>query len=278
MKRNGAKLKMVFASIMAFIMLLFAASFSVFAATSVAYTGASTIALVGTGNKTQELSLQRQTLVNCGLNATVGNGNITLESDSAFWVMFSPSSIEQYHNQLIKEGILSFIVYDNSVCSLKVNSKADSTRNLVVCLDFSEYNITHFESEFLQGIIYPLMGSFSLGGILGNSGMMESTVATDTKPAAVQYIDAAHGTLITDKQVDLYLKGISNDASRTSYMTITGSNQTETVYIHDYSLHIILPSNIWWGETSQITFDANSLTVNGVVGISVAAPSCIRQF
>lgn len=274
MKNWGAKLKMVFAGIMASIMLFFAASFSVFAANSVTYAGNGTVTLIGTGNQTKEINAQRQALVNCGLNATVGSGSITLESDSA-WGTTSPSAIEKYHNQLIKEGILSFIVYDNSVCSLKVNSKADSTRNLVVCLDFSEYNITRFESGFLEGIIYPLMGSISILGIVGNNSMTESTVATDTKPATVQYIDAAHGTLITDKRIDLFLKGVSDNESNTSYMTISGENQAETVYVHDYSLHIILPSNTWWGGTSKITFDANSLSVNGIWGISVSAPSCI---
>lgn len=273
MKNWSVKLKKVFAGIMAGIMLLFATSFSVFAANSVSYVGSGTITLIGTGNQTKEISEQRQALVNCGLNATVGSGSIALESDSA-WQAINSSTIEKFHNQLIKEGILSFIVYDNSICSLKVNPSVSSTRNLVVCLDFSQYNITRFESGFLEGIIYALMGSVQLGSI-GNNGMVESTVATDTKPAAVQYIDAAHGTLITDKQVDLYLKGVGGMENLTSYMQITDGNQRETVYIHDYSLHIILPSNTWWGGTSKITFDANSLHVNGVWNISVSAPSCI---
>ncbi len=271
MKRKGAKLKMIFAGIMAFIMLLFATSFSVFAATAVGYTGDGFISFIGTGNQKQELTLQRQTLVNCGLNATVSGNDLALETDSADLSAIRATNIEKYHNNLIKEGILSFIVYDHSVCSLKVNSDSSSSLNLVVCLDFSAYNVVRFESSFLQGIIYALMGSVELG-TLGNGDMTESTHATDTKPAAVQYIDAAHGTVITDKKVDLYLKGISSYQNLTSYMTI---DDTETVYIYDYSLHIILPANTWWGENSTIAFEENSLYVNGVWGVSVTPPSCI---
>lgn len=275
MKKSGLQLKMVFAGIMAFVMLLFCVSFSVYAATAIAYDGTGFVTLIGTGNRQKELDTQRQTLVNCGLNAALSDGSVVLQTDSATGTALRKNAIQEKHNRLIEEGILSYIIYDNSICSLKINEEASSSLNLVVCLDFSNYSITGFQDGFLDGIIYSLMGSIEVFGY-GNGSMTESTTNADGTQGPISYIDAATGTLIPDKKIDLYMKGIGNLQNLTSYFTIEGEG---TTYIYEYSLHIVLPNNIWWEQSSSITFEANSFTVTGlkILGttISVEPPSCI---
>ena len=278
--RKSKRAKKILASIMASVMLLFAVSTSVYAATNISYAGTGSHSLVGTGKDEIKASLQEQKniLTSCGLNATVSNENVTLSTDSADFSSFSASNIKKYHENLIKNGILSFLVYDHSVCSLKVDSASSSSLNLVVCLDFSSYNIVSFESDFLEGIAYALMGtSLQIPFLGGNNTMTNDTEETYAHNATgeaihpVQYIDAALGREI-DKTVKLHFRGMAANDNNTTYMTIDGGSN---IYIHAYSLHIVLPRNNWGGNRATISFKQNSLTVDGVGGLSVDPPQCI---
>ena len=278
--RKTKGLKKLLTGIMAIVMLFFALTVSVYAATSVSYDGSGVLNLTGTGKEQVEASLQEQVdvLTSCGLNATLASESVELSTDSATFSSMNASNIKKYHDNLIKNGILSFIVYDNSVCSLKVDGASATSLNLVVCLDFSNYNITVFEEDFLEGIVYALMGSVSLGS-LGNSSMTndtEETYAHNTTGEAihpVKYIDAALGAEI-DKTVKLYFRGMSARDNFTTYMTIDGG---KSIYVHAYSLHIVLPRNSWGDTKATIRFASNSLTIDGFWNwsISVDPPECI---
>lgn len=262
------------ASVMAGITLFFATTVSVMAAEVIHYDGSGTIFYEP--DRTKLLTEQTQILQDCGFNAQFNEDGslITLAQDSP-WGAFGTEQIQQLHDNLINNGILSFVVYENSVCSLKIG---DTARNLVVCLDFSNYNVTTFESGFLEGVIYALMGtSLEFPYLGGNNGMVESTETTVDRPAAVDYINAADGSFITDKQIELHLRGMSDNEAWTTYINIIDENGVKGAneYVHEYSLHIKLPSNTWTADKQVITFNSGSLTVTGIRNFSVATPSCI---
>ena len=126
--------------------------FPLLAAQRLAFSGTTSIEFnrdTTSGEKPDEeiLKEQQAELKDCGLNLQIdSNGNVSLGQ------VFPGNQNEavEYHNNLIEKGILSFMCYDEAVCS--------SLNQLVVVFDFSNYYIPTFGEYCFQSIHESIWG------------------------------------------------------------------------------------------------------------------------
>ena len=236
-------------------------SAGIFGATSFHFTSSS--AELSYTPPKESVSDQATRLENCGFKITDDGELLTLETASS-WGSTGASTLVSRHNQLKENGILSYFIYSNSVCNVMTD--------LVVCLDFSNYRISTFSSDFLQAITYAITGSLSLFG--QGASFNEST--TD---GTVKLYDVAMGGEIKTMTANLHLRGITGSNNTTSYINyydLNGNKLGDTHYITSYSLRIILPSNTWTeGELTTITFESGSLVSSGIGSLSASPPTSI---
>lgn len=163
----------------------------------------------------------------CGFNVTIGEGlELSLQNGSI------KKNSGDVHNNLVNAGILSYAKYENSLC--------ENLNNLIVILDFSNYYVTHFQSNVFYSLNYAL-----LGGVKDFQSYSVSVPVFDST---------------TSKQ------------SRTATATFFGSSISidgKTINSSDISLRIVLPN---LGTDKTLVFDDNSLNFDGWKdkGISLA--------
>lgn len=159
------------------------------------------------------------------------NGNITLDSNvptdlgSVFEALFSG----QRHTALKNNGILSYEVYQQDICSVAMH--------LVIVLDFSSYGVGTFSADALQGMRAALAGgAFSK--------------YTETAPLYDATTGARVGT------ANLSLGGFGGFGSSSMTHTINGTTSS-SISLRGFTLRIVPPAGC-----GKITFEAESITFN----------------
>lgn len=211
-----------------------------------------------------------------GLNGTMDeNGNITL-NDTTIGNVFGDSltydTLKKEHDNLIKQGILRYAIYNGSLCS-------DAT-GLIIILDFSNYNITEFKSGFLNGLAYVLVGSNEKGsGILFGKRGAEFTETNEAGGALTVFDSKNGGRVISpdEQQIKLTLRGIYAGTGgllgiKQSVVTVGDQSLDEGTPINSYSLRIVLPSN-----ANSIHLEKGCLIIEGIdaLGAAIVPPTSV---
>ncbi len=117
-QRRYGKRKYVFLAVIALTMAIFAFSFSVFAVDQANWSSTD-------GSLSyfpQEILIEdpQAELENCGFNvSTKGTTEVTLSMDqTSAWGSTGTSKLQNLHKNLVNSGILSYYVYNNSMCNI----------------------------------------------------------------------------------------------------------------------------------------------------------------
>ncbi len=210
---------------------------------------------------------QKKELDNLGLSGKVNeDGTVTLQPTATGTFdkisAVKSSTMEERHKQLIETGVLRYAIYSGALCQ-------QASAGLIIILDFSNYNVSAFESDFLNSLTYVLLGSREM------LGRGKTFYEKNYDGGALTIYDSANnGTPVTEKY-DLTLQGIyANDSSNNSYLAKAGdANEANRRYINNYSIRIVLPRNL----QTAITLKSRSLTLEGFdfLGFSPKQPDSI---
>ncbi len=180
--------------------------------------------------------------------ATTSNSSETLGRDS----------MQKRHKELIDKGILRYAIYNGTLC--QQSQQSQTGLQLIVILDFTDYNIGIFEEGFLKALTYVILGS----GQLGNVG--SNFEETNGEGGALTLYDSTKNGAVIDKEVKLTLRGfVGNNSTYIQEKTGEVSGEPQyggQQYINHYSIRLILPGN----QSNPVTLKAGSLTLEGVGG------------
>jgi len=207
-------------------------------------------------------------LTNTGLQCRVNDdGTLIMEKTSVSVLTGSTTkeNIKKQHESLVKAGILRYAMYSGSLCA-----QAQGASQLLVILDFTNYNISKFESGYLSGLTYAILGSNERLGSGYKFTVTNKKGATVDDGLLTVYDSADGGRVITDDYT-LTMQGIYESGQwlnfANSTVSINGGTADE---ITNYSIRIVLPGN----QKVPVTLDSGSLTIDGASlgGINIGAP------
>lgn len=205
-----------------------------------------------------EISEQLTSLNEVGLAGTPNpDGTITLNSTSVSDGL-SSSKIKETHDSLIANGMLRYVIYDGSICH--------EARGLIVILDFSNYNVSEFQSGFLGSLSYSILGSHSLWGLAGYTFEEHNG-----EGGALTVFDSSQGGTVRTDRITLTLQGIYESGQlANSYVTKADGTKVE---LTQYCLRIVLPRIL----KAPVHMQSGSLAMRGVsIGrYQLVAPTCI---
>lgn len=181
-------------------------------------------AYIPPSNDSEEIEKQEQQLGNSGfVTETNENGDIVLKDNQKSFDGSKPDMTIDYHKQLVENGILSYMRYEGSPCAI--------LNDLIVVLDFSDFYITSFEAQSIDGLALALLGDSNY------TSTSFTEPLTIYKPDRTNY-DTADTTVSLHGFSDIY---------------VTNGEKREKV--NSYSLRILLPGI----EGKVITFQKSSL-------------------
>lgn len=252
----------------AFIVIALALTFAVMAISLPAFSAAGNVKLGASSSIAfATFANQQSELNNAGLKLEMINGKPTLQETTNTGDALTTERMGQRHEDLIKQGILRYVMYNGSLCQ-----QSQEGLQLIVILDFSNYNVSVFESGFLKGLTYVILGSKQVN--LFGSGVGSKFEEFNTDGGALTLYDSADGGSVVNKPARLTLQGFGSDGS-TYIEEISGGQYINKQAINRYSIRIILPGNL----KEPVTLKTGSLTLKGVSSLggifSPKQPDCI---
>ena len=167
----------------------------------------------------------------CGFDVEITDGGLSVSG------AYPSGGNEKINENLIKNGILHYAKYENSLC--------EYLNNLIIILDFSDFFITEFTAQAFDFMYYAILG--------GAYEFPSYTVEN------IPVYDSATGK-----------KSRETAATFTDGTTITVDGQTITD--GGISLRIVLPN---LGEDKTLVFDDYSLNFYNWGSMGSLAPECV---
>jgi len=246
-----------------------ALTFAVTAVTVPALLAAEKLTLSASGSiKFPTFKQQQDELKEMGLVLEEVDGKPTLQASQNTTDSVSTAGMQARHADLISKGILRYAIYSGTLC--QQSQQSQTGLQLIIILDFTNYNVTVFESGFLKGLTYAILGSKQVQ-LFGMGSKFEEY---NGEGGALTLYDSSNGGAVMDKSVRLTLQGFGSNNS-TYIQEKNGETYGAEQYINHYSIRIILPGN----QPEPVTLKEGSLTLKGVNSFggifSPKQPDCI---
>lgn len=242
------------------------------AAEKISLSASSTVKFTTTAQQMNEIN-NGGTGLKCEVDPETGT-LVMQHTDVSIINSTSPTAIKKQHDALINDGILRYAMYSGSLCShTAASSQENENLQLIVILDFTNYNISQFQEGFLSGLVYALLGSNEREIFFikrGYKHTVKNVKEADGDEVSLTVYDSKNGGKVIDNhKYVMTLQGIYESGSDYTNSTVS-IDGGEPKSITHYSVRIVLPGN----QTVPVTLQADSLKIVGaeVAGFEIGAP------